>query len=213
MTLMGAGLLWVGWFGFNAGSSIATSQQTARALAVTQIAAAMGALTWISLEALLHRKATSLGLCSGILAGLVAITPAAGDVPPYGAMALGMAASLVCYGAILLKNRLGYDDTLDVFGIHGVGGIVGAMCLVFFLREPKLDVIAGVGEVARGVGLQLWYQAKGVGVAIVFAAVLTSVLLVVVDKVFGLKLTGQDELAGMDHSLHGEHGYGLLNLN
>lgn len=209
MTLMGAGLLWVGWFGFNAGSSVATSMQTAQALTVTQIAAAMGALTWITLEGVLHRKATSLGLCSGILAGLVAITPAAGDVLPYGAIVLGAVAAVICYGAILLKSRMGYDDTLDVFGIHGVAGIVGALGLVLFMRTPK---VLEDGHVVN-MGLQLWFQFKGVAVAIGFAVVVTFVLLVLVDKVVGLKLRPGDEMAGMDHALHGEHGYGLLNLN
>lgn len=217
MTLMGAGLLWVGWFGFNAGSSIATSMQTAQALTVTQIAAAMGALTWLTLEGILHKKATSLGLCSGILAGLVAITPAAGDVVPSGAMVLGAVAAVVCYGAILLKNKLGYDDTLDVFGIHGVAGIVGALGLVAFLRAPKtlIETNAAGEEIAHIVSpaLQLWFQFKGVAVAIGFAVVITLILLFLVDKLVGLKLQGNDELAGMDHALHGEHGYGLLNLN
>ncbi len=209
MTLMGAGLLWVGWFGFNAGSSVATSMQTAQALTVTQIAAAMGALTWITLEGLLHRKATSLGLCSGILAGLVAITPAAGDVLPYGAIVLGAVAAVVCYGAILLKNRMGYDDTLDVFGIHGVAGIIGALGLVLFLRAPKVLE----GDHVVSMGLQLWFQFKGVAVSIGFAVVITLVLLALVDKLVGLKLKAADEMAGMDHALHREHGYGLLNIN
>ncbi|MEX0777325.1 MAG: ammonium transporter [Phycisphaeraceae bacterium] len=203
MTMMGAGLLWVGWFGFNAGSSVASGMQTAQALAVTQIAAAAGALMWMLIEGLVHKKATSLGLVSGILAGLVAITPAAGDVVPWGAMVLGALASIICYGAILLKNKMGYDDSLDVFGIHGIAGIVGALCLVCFLRGDR--------EVSALT--QLWYQLKGVGVSIATAAVITLILLVVIEKTLGLRLDDAGEKAGMDHTLHGEHGYGLLNLN
>lgn len=203
MTMMGAGLLWVGWFGFNAGSSVSSGLQTAQALTVTQIAAATGALAWILIEGIHLKKATSLGLMSGILAGLVAITPAAGDVPPYGAIALGVVASLFCYAAVVAKGKLGYDDTLDVFGIHGVAGIVGAIGLTFVLREGS-----GAGFVT-----QLGYQLKGVGVSIVYAGVVTLILVVLVDKTIGLKLSDKDEMAGMDHALHGEHGFGLLNLN
>jgi len=203
MTMFGAGLLWVGWFGFNAGFRVGSGLKTAQALAMTQIAAAAGALAWMIMEACHHRKATSLGFCSGILAGLVAITPAAGDVLPWGALLLGIGASLVCYYALLLKTRLGYDDSLDVFGIHGVAGIVGALGLTFMMR----------GQEGRTIMSQLPHQAAGVALAIVVSGVLTYVILVLVDKTVGLRLPQRDELAGMDHSLHGEYGYGLLNLN
>lgn len=204
MTLIGAALLWVGWFGFNAGSAVSAGMKTAQALTVTQIAAAMGALTWILIEGVHHRKATSLGLASGILAGLVAITPAAGDVLPWGAMVLGVVASLTCYGAILLKARLGYDDSLDVFGIHGVAGIVGAVGLAFLLRP----------DAARPSFLtQLWYQVEGAGLSIVYAAIGTIILVVLVDKTLGMRMAKADEMSGMDHSLHGETGYGLINPN
>src|SRR5687767_8995584 len=135
MTLIGAGLLWVGWFGFNAGSSISSGLSTAQALTATQVAAAAGALAWVIIEGLHQGKATALGFVSGILAGLVAITPAAGVVQPSGALAIGILATIICYVAIILKNKLGYDDTLDAFGIHGIGGIVGAIFLTFFIRE------------------------------------------------------------------------------
>lgn len=204
MTMMGAGLLWVGWFGFNAGSSIQSGLKTAQALTATQVAAAAGALTWIILEGLHHKKATSLGLTSGILAGLVAITPAAGDVLPAGAIVLGIVASIVCYGMILLKNRLGYDDSLDVFGIHGTAGIIGALCLTFLLRPDPAR---------KSVWEQLLVQAEGVGVSILYSAVVTLVLLLLVQKIFGLRMNDTEERAGMDHSLHGEHGYGLLDLH
>jgi Amt family ammonium transporter len=201
MTMIGAGLLWVGWFGFNAGSSVESGLKTGQALAMTQIAAAAGALSWICIEGFLHKKATSLGMVSGILAGLVAITPAAGDVLPLGALVLGALGSLASYFAIALKNRLGYDDTLDVFGIHGMAGIVGAIGLTFFLRDVP----------DAGLSAQLGHQAAGVGVAIAASAIGTLLLLVVVDKTVGLKLDERRELAGLDHSLHGEYGYGMIN--
>jgi Amt family ammonium transporter len=203
MTMIGAGLLWVGWFGFNAGSSVESGLKTGQALAMTQIAAAAGALAWICIEGVLHKKATSLGLVSGILAGLVAITPAAGDVLPVGAISLGILGSLFSYAAITIKNRFGYDDTLDVFGIHGVAGIVGAIVLTFFLRD----------EPTGGLVQQLVHQVSGVGVAIAASAIGTLLLVWLVDKTVGFKLDERRELAGLDHSLHGEHGYGMLNPN
>jgi Amt family ammonium transporter len=206
MVMMGVGLLWVGWFGFNAGSSLSSGVKTAQALTVTQVAAAAGALAWVCIEAVQHRKATSLGMASGILAGLVVITPAAGVVQPAGAIVLGFVASALCYGAILLKNRLGYDDTLDVFGIHGIAGMAGAILLTFFIR-------AGEMPEGREVIAQLGVQGLGVVSTIVYAAVVTLVLLVVIQRVFGLRLGTTAEGAGMDHELHGEQGYGLLNLN
>jgi len=212
MTLMGIGLLWVGWFGFNAGSSISSGLKTAQALTVTQVAAASGALAWLLIEMVHHGKSTSLGIASGILAGLVVITPAAGVVQPGGAIVLGAVASLGCYGAIFLKNRLGYDDSLDAFGVHGVAGMIGAIGLTFFLRSSWLaeaeSKVAGWGVLS-----QLGVQAIGVGVTVAYCAVVTIVLLVLVNKTVGLRLAKPDEMAGMDHSLHGEHGYGLLNLN
>ena len=200
MTMMGAGLLWVGWFGFNAGSSVASGLKTAQALTMTQIAAAGGALCWMVIESLHLKKATALGMVSGILAGLVAITPAAGDVLPMGALLLGFIASVVCYLAIQMKNRLGYDDSLDVFGIHGVAGIVGAIGLVFFLRPG-----AGTGAF----GSQMGHQVEGVLISMGYSAVATILLLVLVEKTLGLRMSEESEMAGMDHSLHGETGYYL----
>lgn len=204
MTLMGAGLLWVGWFGFNAGSSVDSGLKTAQALAVTQVSAAAGALSWMVLEGVLHKKVTTLGFVSGVLAGLVAITPAAGDVLPWGALVLGATASVLCYLAIELKNKLGYDDTLDVFGIHGVAALWGAIGLVFFLRPG-----AGSGNFLH----QLWVQTEGSLVSLVYSGIMTFILIVVVDKLFGFRLSAAEEQAGMDHSLHSERGYGMLNLN
>ena len=143
-------------------------------------------------------------MVSGILAGLVAITPAAGDVLPIGALFLGLIASGFCYLAIMLKNKLGYDDTLDVFGIHGVAGIVGAIGLVFFLRPG-----AGTGEF----GTQMWHQAEGVLVSIAYSAIVTLILVIIVEKTVGFRMSEENEMAGMDHSLHGETGYGLNHPN
>jgi Amt family ammonium transporter len=213
MTLMGAGLLWVGWFGFNAGSSISSGLDTARALTVTQVAAATAAATWIIIEALQHRKTTSLGIVSGILAGLVAITPAAGVVKPVGAMVLGSMASMVCYGAILLKNKLGYDDSLDVFGIHGIAGMLGALMLSFFIRPSWMANAAEKAGGAWTAWQQLGVQAAGVTITILYAGLVSLLLVWFVQKTVGFRLENKLETACLDSSLHGEHGYGLLNLS
>ena len=200
MTMMGAGLLWVGWFGFNAGSSVASSLKTGQALAMTQIAASAGALAWMMIEGSLKGRVTALGLVSGILSGLVAITPAAGDVMPVGAIILGFTASAVSYSALSLKERLGYDDTLDVFGIHGVAGVVGAIGLTFFLREPP----------EAGLLTQLGHQSLGVLVALLAGGIGTLLLLLLIENLFGLRLDADREDRGMDQSIHGEVGYGLV---
>lgn len=213
LTLLGAGLLWVGWFGFNAGSSINSGLDTARALTVTQVAAATGALTWILIEAFRHGKATSLGLASGILAGLVVITPAAGVVGVKGALALGVIASIVSYCAIQLKIKLGYDDSLDVFGIHGCAGITGALGLTFFINPGWMANAAAAAGGTWTITQQLIVQLKAVGITIAYCAVVTLILAFIVDKLFGLRLSKHDESIGLDQSAHGEHGYGLVDLN
>lgn len=213
MTLMGAGLLWVGWFGFNAGSAIASNLATARALTVTQMAAAAGAFTWMMIELALHGKATSLGVASGILAGLVAITPAAGVVQPAGAFALGAIAAIICYCAIMVKNKLGYDDSLDAFGVHGVGGIVGALALTFFIRPAWMAEAAQKAGGSWSVWQQFGVQATAVGVTVAYAAIVSLILLFIVEKTIGLRISEDEEMSGLDHSMHGEQGYGLINLN
>jgi len=211
ITMLGAGLLWVGWFGFNAGSSISSGLSTAQALTATQAAAAAGALSWIIIESFHQGKATALGFASGILAGLVAVTPAAGVVQPYGAMILGMIASVLCYVAIQVKNRLGYDDSLDAFGIHGVGGIVGALFLSFFIRPSWMaDAVASSGG-KWSIWNQLVVQFLAVGIAIVFAAVMTFLIVTVINRFVKFKASESDEMAGLDRSYHGERGYGMLN--
>ncbi len=213
MTMIGAGLLWVGWFGFNAGSSITSGLSTAQALTVTQIAAATGALSWMVIEGIHQGKATALGFVSGILAGLVAITPAAGVVQPAGALVLGVAASLICYYAIILKNKLGYDDSLDVFGIHGVGGIVGAILLTFFIRDSWMEDAAASAAGGWSVMEQLGVQIIAVLIAIFYAAIMTLILLWILNKTMGLRPTPQNEMRGLDNAYHGERGYGMLNPN
>ncbi|RMG22985.1 MAG: ammonium transporter [Bacteroidetes bacterium] len=213
MTLIGAGLLWVGWFGFNAGSSVESGLSTAQALTATQAAAAAGALAWMLIEGFHQGKATALGFVSGILAGLVAITPAAGVVQPLGALVLGAVAAGVCYLAILMKNRLGFDDTLDAFGIHGVGGIVGAILLTFFIRDSWMSEAAAAAGGNWTVMQQLGVQVAAVLIAIVYAAVMTLVLLVAIQKLIGLRTSTENEMRGLDDAYHGEKAYGMLSPN
>jgi Amt family ammonium transporter len=211
MTMIGAGLLWVGWFGFNAGSSVSSGLLTAQALTATQAAAAAGAMAWIIIEAVHQGKATALGFASGILAGLVAVTPAAGVVQPAGAMALGVIAALFCYFAILLKNRLGYDDSLDAFGIHGIGGITGSLLLVFFIRKSWMHSAAEAAGGSWTIWQQFGVQAVAVSIAIAYAAILTFIIIFIVNKLVGFRASTEAEMQGLDHSYHGEQGYGLLN--
>ena len=212
ITMLGAGLLWVGWFGFNAGSSVSSGLSTAQALTATQVAAAAGALAWIIIESIHQGKATALGFASGILAGLVAVTPAAGVVQPYGAMVLGIVASLFCYMAIMMKNKLGYDDSLDAFGIHGVGGIVGALLLTFFIRPSWM---ADAASYCR------WYMdsmesAWSSGACCNYCNCICCSndlhnYILYLNKVIKFKSSENDEMAGLDRSYHGERGYGMLN--
>jgi Amt family ammonium transporter len=208
MTLMGAGLLWVGWFGFNAGSTVQSGLSTARALTMTQASAASGALTWMIIEALAYRKVTTLGFVSGILAGLVAITPAAGVVQPYGAVILGALSSIACYFALNVKFKIGYDDSLDCFGIHGVGSGLGVLLLSFFIRDSWM---AAARESVAGWSVwdQLMVQVKGMGATIALAAVGTLIICTLVDKIIGFRIDEQGELDGLDQTLHSENGYGL----
>lgn len=211
MTMIGAGLLWVGWFGFNAGSSIGSGLNTAQALTMTQIAAAAGAISWIITESLHQGKATALGFVSGILAGLVAITPAAGVVQPIGAIFLGLVSSIICYLAIIVKNKLGYDDTLDAFGIHGVGGIVGALLLVFFIRESWMVEAAATSGGTWTIIDQLGVQIMAILIAIGYAGVGTFLILFLLNKIIPLRSTEEVEMKGLDSSYHGEKGYGMIN--
>ncbi|MBT4365532.1 MAG: ammonium transporter [Desulfobacterales bacterium] len=210
MTMMGAGLLWVGWFGFNAGSTVQSGLDTARALTMTQVSAASGALTWLVIESIAFRKSTSLGFVSGILAGLVVITPAAGVVQPLGAIVLGALSSFVCYFALQAKMKFGYDDSLDCFGIHGVGSGLGVLLLCFFIRDSWMQDAAISAGGSWNMWNQLVIQLKGIGATIALAAVGTFVIYFIVEKTIGFRINEQEEIEGLDKSLHGENGYGLI---
>jgi Amt family ammonium transporter len=213
MTVIGAGLLWVGWFGFNAGSSVASSLSTARALAVTQVAAASGAVAWILAESLHQGKATVLGFISGILAGLVVITPAAGVVQPGGAIILGFFASLASYIFVSMKHKFRLDDTLDVFGIHGIAAIVGAIFLVFFIRDSWMADAAAANGGSWTMMQQLGVQVTAVVIAITYTALVTLIILFVVNKITKFRAGDVEEMKGLDTVYHGERGYGMLNPN
>ncbi len=201
LTLIGASLLWVGWFGFNAGSAGAANDRAGMAMAVTQIATAMAAVSWMFAEWMAKGKPSVLGICSGAVAGLVAITPASGFVGPTGALVIGIAAGVICFWtAVYMKNMLGYDDSLDAFGVHAIGGIVGALLTGVF----AVKAIGGTAGVLEGNGAQLMIQAKGVLVTIVYDAVVSFVILKVIDMVVGLRVTEEQEREGLDVSLHGE---------
>jgi len=206
LTLTGAGLLWFGWFGFNAGSAVAVENPVAGATAglaftTTQAAAAAAGLAWMLAERWHNGKVTTLGLASGIVAGLVAVTPAAGHIRPWAALLLGGASGVVCYFAVQLKSKLGYDDSLDAFGVHGVGGILGALLTGVLCFTPVAGLVAG-----GGFG-QLGKQALGVVVALVFAGGGTFVLGTLIKKVWGLRTSEQEERDGLDIHVHGERGY------
>jgi Amt family ammonium transporter len=207
LTMVGAGMLWVGWFGFNAGSALAANGVAGMAMAVTQIATAAAALTWMFLEWMRHGKPSALGLVSGAVAGLVAITPASGFVGPIGALAIGIAAGLICYLAVVkMKRVFGYDDSLDAFGVHGVGGFVGAILTGVFV-----DAGFGGTGLAEGVSLggQVAKQFIGAGVTIVYCGIVSFILLKVIDAVIGLRVTEEQEQEGLDLVLHDEKGYNL----
>jgi len=204
-TLMGASLLWVGWFGFNAGSAVAANGSAGMAMAVTQIATAAAALGWMFSEWLGHGKPSVLGIASGAVAGLVAITPASGFVGPMGALLIGIAAGVGCFlASTKLKRLLGYDDSLDVFGVHAVGGIIGAILTGVFATSMD-GLMIGETEMAA----QVWIQIKGVLFTVVFVAVGSYLILKVVDLIVGLRVNEQDETEGLDLALHDERGYNL----
>jgi Amt family ammonium transporter len=204
LSIVGAALLWVGWFGFNAGSALAADGRAGMAMAVTQIAAAGAALSWMIVEWILRGKPSGLGLISGAVGGLVAITPAAGFVGPAGGLAIGLISGAVCYwGANALKRRLKYDDSLDAFGIHGIGGIVGAVLTGVFASEA----IGGVPGLIEGNPGQVWQQIWGAAITMAYCAAVTWVLLFLIGKTIGLRVDEKTETIGLDISLHGERAY------
>jgi len=213
MTMIGASLLWVGWFGFNVGSNLESTALAAMAMLNTQIAAAMAALAWMFGEWIFRGKPTMLGAASGAIAGLVAITPACGFVGPVGALVLGLVAGLVCLWAVTwLKHKLGYDDSLDVFGVHCVGGIVGALGVGIF-AAPSLggsgiyDYVANAASPDYSIGSQFMVQLTGVITTVIWSGVVSFVGFKVVDMIIGLRVTEEQEREGLDESQHGERAY------
>jgi Amt family ammonium transporter len=215
MTALGTALLWFGWFGFNGGSALSSGSLAVGAFVNTNIAAAAATASWAVLEWLHKGKATVLGACSGAVAGLVAITPGAGFVEPMGALLIGLLVPCFCYGAILLKGKLGYDDSLDVFGVHGVGGAFGALA-VGVLATAAMTKLAGItdpampgtaGGLIEGNSSLLVSQAISLVAAAAYSFVVTFVLLKVLDLVIGLRVTGDEEDIGLDLTQHGERGY------
>jgi len=213
LTMVGAALLWVGWFGFNAGSNLEANGVTALAFINTLVATAAATLSWIAGEALAKGKASMLGAASGAVAGLVAVTPACGFVGPMGAIIIGLIAGLVClWGVSGLKRMLGADDSLDVFGVHGVGGIVGALLTGVF-AAPSLggtgifDYVANAASPDYSIGGQVWVQLQAVATTIVWSAVVSYIAYKLVDMIIGLRVSEEDEREGLDISAHGESAY------
>jgi ammonium transporter, Amt family len=194
LTLLGAGLLWFGWFGFNGGSALASNSTAGLAFTTTQFAAVGGALSWMLAEWLKHGRPTSMGLASGLVAGLVTVTPAAGFLSPAAGLLIGIIAGIVCFRAVLAKAKLGYDDSLDAFGVHGVGGMVGAL-LTGVLVSKEISGSEGT----------LMKQAVGVGFTIVYCGIVTFIILKIVDLAIGLRVSEDEEREGLDISQHGEH--------
>jgi Amt family ammonium transporter len=207
--VLGAGMLWFGWFGFNAGSALAANGLAANAFMVTHAAAAAAGFTWAAIEWVLNSRPTMLGMISGALAGLVAITPAAGFVTVAGAILIGAGASIVCYSAVaFVKARMGYDDTLDAFGIHGVGGVWGAITTGIFATKAVNP--AAADGLLYGNPVQLWIQIKATVVTIVYAFVVSLLLLKVANAICGLRVGQEEERIGLDLTLHREAGYTML---
>jgi ammonium transporter, Amt family len=207
MTIIGAGILWFGWFGFNAGSALAANGLAASAFTATHIAAAAATFSWVFTEWIYRGKPTTLGAASGCVAGLVAITPASGYVGPLSALIIGLVAGVLCYFALFLKQKFGYDDALDVVGVHGVGGTFGALATGLF--ASKLINDGGDNGLFFGNPALLGTQAMAVGVTLVYSFVVTLVILKVLDWTMGLRVEQEDEMAGLDLSQHSEVGYNL----
>ena len=211
MTVTGAGMLWVGLFGFNAGSAVAADQSAAMAMLVTHLSAACGSLAWMAMEWVRHGKPSVLGIVTGMVAGLGTITPASGSVGPAAAVVIGLTAGVVCYFAtITLKNRLKIDDSLDVFPVHGVGGILGTLLAGVFC-SPNLGIFSGNGfsDGIDSIAGQLAVQATGVGATFLYTLVVSYILFKVVDALVGLRVDSDEETIGLDLVLHDERGYDL----
>ena len=201
LTFIGASLLWVGWFGFNAGSAVTSGMQAGMAMLVTQLATGIAGLTWMFVEWAARGKPTVVGICTGAVAGLVAITPASGFVGPVGAMAIGVAAGVVCYFCVSgLKHIFGYDDALDAFGVHAVGGAVGAVLTGVFAIEQY----GGTPGLIEGNATQVVNQVIGVGIVFVYDVVISLIILKLIDLTIGLRVSKEVEIEGLDIALHGE---------
>jgi Amt family ammonium transporter len=207
MTILGAGLLWFGWFGFNAGSALAAGALASSAFTATHLATAAATLAWVGTEWLVRGKPTTLGAASGAVAGLVAITPAAGFVGPMSAILIGIGAGVICYLAVLVKPRLGYDDSLDVVGVHCVGGVWGALATGLF--ASKLVNPAGADGLFYGNPGQFLIQVIAVVVTMAFSFIVSYILFKILDATMGLRVTADDEVAGLDITEHQETGYSL----
>jgi Amt family ammonium transporter len=204
---IGTALLWVGWFGFNAGSGLGADGLAASAFLVTHVAACVSAIVWMVLEWTLNKKPTAVGFCTGAVAGLVAITPAAGTADVAGAFVIGMVTALVCYCMVAyVKPKLKYDDTLDAFGVHGIGGIIGSILTGVFATRLVTGENGAQGAL-YGDWHQLWVQTLVTLFTIVYSAVLTYILFIIVDKMIGLRVTKEEESNGLDISQHGEIAY------
>ena len=207
LTVVGASMLWVGWFGFNAGSAVAADGAAGMAMLVTQISTATAAVAWMFVEWGKHGKPSALGIVTGAVAGLVAITPASGSVGPIGALVIGLVSGVVCFwGATSLKAKLGYDDSLDAFGVHGIGGIVGALLTGVFVATSL-----GGNGLAEGmtIGKQVWAQLLSIIITIAWSGILSFIILKIVDATVGLRVEEDDERMGLDLSQHNERGYNL----
>ena len=206
LTLMGAAMLWVGWFGFNAGSELAADGVAGMAMAVTQIATAAAALAWMFLEWISHGKPSVLGIASGAVAGLVAITPASGTAGPMGALVIGGLAGIGAFiAAVKVKRALGYDDSLDVFAVHAVAGIIGALLTGVFCA-PALGG-AGFGGDIQSIGAQLGVQIIGIVTTVIYTGVMSFIILKIIDAIMGLRVSAEQETEGLDLALHDEKGY------
>jgi Amt family ammonium transporter len=204
MTVLGAGLLWFGWFGFNAGSAVAANGLAANAFIVTNTAAAAATLTWVGASYLAHRKVSVVGAACGAVAGLVAITPASGFVTPGGAILIGLVAGGLCYSATLLRERLKIDDALDVFAVHGVGGVFGAVATGVLATSAVQEAYSGLID---GNGGQVVTQLVAIGATIAYAIAATFVIIKLVDAILGIRISARDEELGIDLSTHGEVAY------
>ena len=210
ITVAGAGMLWVGWFGFNAGSALGANESAAMAMLVTHLSAACGALAWMTMEWLRHGKPSVLGIVTGMVAGLGTITPASGYVGPAGAIVIGLSAGIICfYATLALKQKFKIDDSLDVFPVHGVGGMLGTFMAGIF-ASSELGIFSGQG-LAEGVsiGQQLVVQLTGIAAVLTYTAVVTFIILMVVKSITGLRVSEEEEIQGLDVISHNESGYDL----